>query len=275
MPKAPLLALLALSLAPAVSTAQPRTSHFEDCQAQTGRNASVVIPASAILILARSRGQLARVQPGDEIAAFTPEGQCAGFTEWDGTSNVLMVWMDDPTTPQKDGFAPGDPIVAHIWDASAGLEFVGFRVKYNPIANTSLTFSKDAIYVVTALIAVVSSLGIREAEAVADWVEAEELSISDPVAATQGLPTEVVLEPSYPNPFRTSARLRYGVPAATKVQLEVFDVRGRRVAVLTDEEQPAGWHEAVLPAAGLSVGSYLVRLRAGPAEVTQRVTLVR
>ncbi len=275
MPKPVLLALLALSLAPVVSTAHPRATHFQDCQTKTGKNASVVLPGRSDLILARSQQSWTRVRPGDEVAAFTLQGVCAGVIVWDGSSAVLTVWMDDPTTPQKDGYIPGDPLWVHVWDASSGDVFVGYWAKYNPVGNTSGTFKRDAVYVIMQLILVPPGVGSREADEIVDVVKPSEMGELEAASSGASLPDEVVLEPSYPNPFRTAARLRYGLPTAEAVRVDVFDSRGRRVAVLVDENQQPGWYEAILPADGLASGVYIVRLRVGPTETVQRVTLVR
>ncbi|MEM1042103.1 MAG: T9SS type A sorting domain-containing protein [Bacteroidota bacterium] len=274
MPKTPLLALLALSLSPAVPTAHPHTTHFNDCQTETGRNASVVFAPTSRLVLARSLQSWAWAGPGDEVAAVTQQGTCAGAIVWDGRSAVLPVWMDDPTTPQQDGYAEDDLLRFHAWDASSGDVFTGVRARYHPIADTRGTFSQDSVAVVDWLILVRSGTGRREAEEIAAAVLAD-LDAEPLLAAATTLPTEVVLEPGYPNPFRTAARLRYGLPVAADVQVAVFDSRGRRVARLADGRHPPGWYEAVLPADGLAGGVYLVRLRAGSAQAVQRVTLVR
>jgi hypothetical protein len=90
-----------------------------------------------------------------------------------------------------------------------------------------------------------------------------------------GVPTALTLAPAYPNPFSSRATLRFGLPAAAHVRLAVYDALGRRVAVLLDGEQAAGWHEAVLDGSGLAGGLYVARLEAGAAAQTQRLTLVR
>ncbi len=278
MPKTALLALIALSLAPVVSTAHPNAPYFQDCHLRTGRSASVVLPVGADLILVRSRRSWTRVAPGDEIAAFTPQGQCAGFMRWQGTSAVLSLWMDDPTTPQKDGYAPGDPLRMHVWDASSGDVFVGRRAAYHAAANTTGRFGLDQVYAPKWVVLVPAGTGARAADALAADALADraaDRAAAGPTAAATTGPAEAVLEAGYPNPFRTSARLRYGLPRAETVRLEVFDARGRRVTVLVDEARGAGWHEATLPADGLADGLYIVRLRAGAFEAVQRLTLVR
>jgi photosystem II stability/assembly factor-like uncharacterized protein len=75
-----------------------------------------------------------------------------------------------------------------------------------------------------------------------------------------------------PNPSRGAVTVRYAVPAAADVTLEVLDVLGRRVAVLAEGPTPAGEHAVLWPAQGVPAGSYLVRLRAdGRAETRQIV----
>lgn len=81
------------------------------------------------------------------------------------------------------------------------------------------------------------------------------------------------LEPAAPNPFTDRTVLRYALPAPARVALQVFDARGRAVALLVDAFQPAGSHAVPLDGARLPSGVYLVRLRVGGA--TKTATLVR
>ncbi len=69
-----------------------------------------------------------------------------------------------------------------------------------------------------------------------------------------------------PNPFRSTTRLRYTLPRAADVTLDVYDVLGRLVARQALGVQPPGEHDAVLGRHGLSTSVYLYRLRfADPA----------
>ena len=100
---------------------------------------------------------------------------------------------------------------------------------------------------------------------------------ADPFAAAraEALPEAVELQGGLPNPFRDATTVRFALPEAGPVRLEVFDVQGRRVAVLADGTRAAGPHEASFDAGGLPAGLYLVRLAAGGAVLNARVTLVR
>jgi surface protein len=96
-----------------------------------------------------------------------------------------------------------------------------------------------------------------------------------PVVEVEVTPSAVALLPVAPNPVSASARLRYELPEATAVRLQVFDLLGRRVVTLADGEKPAGRHEVSWRSAGLASGTYFVRLTAGPEAQTQKIQLVR
>jgi predicted outer membrane repeat protein len=81
---------------------------------------------------------------------------------------------------------------------------------------------------------------------------------------------------AYPNPFRSSARINLAAKEAQVVTVEVYDVLGRRVAVLFDGEVAAGQTQALrLAGQGLASGVYLVRVTGETFTATRRVTLVR
>ncbi len=66
-----------------------------------------------------------------------------------------------------------------------------------------------------------------------------------------------------PNPFHQQTTLRYLLPHAAHVTVEVYNVLGQRVALLRDEEQGEGTYNVTFEAQGLSSGVYLYRIRAG------------
>lgn len=78
-----------------------------------------------------------------------------------------------------------------------------------------------------------------------------------------------------PNPFNASVRIRFHLPERGRVTLKAFDVRGRQIAVLIDEERPAGENGTVWDASSLSSGPVLIRLKAGQRAETGKCLLVR
>jgi hypothetical protein len=89
------------------------------------------------------------------------------------------------------------------------------------------------------------------------------------------IPEQVTLEPNYPNPFRTQTTIRYGLPEETHVQVVVYDVLGRRVATLVDEQRRAGYHRITWTPDSFPTGTYLYRLRDGTTTRAETMTIVR
>jgi hypothetical protein len=75
-----------------------------------------------------------------------------------------------------------------------------------------------------------------------------------------------------PNPFVSSTAIRYQIATAARVRLTVYDLSGRQVAQLVNDEQGPGAHEARLDGVGLASGVYRCRLDVG-GSVTERIVV--
>lgn len=71
----------------------------------------------------------------------------------------------------------------------------------------------------------------------------------------------------HPNPFRSSTTLEYGVRQPGRVTIEVFDVRGRKLATLVDRVHAPGRYGVEWDASGYEAGTYTYRLAAAGGEV--------
>jgi hypothetical protein len=80
--------------------------------------------------------------------------------------------------------------------------------------------------------------------------------------ANTGLPGAFGLAQNYPNPFNPSTTIRFDIPAgaAGRAVLRVYDVLGRELATLLDEEAKPGAHDVTWDAAGVASGVYFYRL---------------
>jgi|GEM_PF-5039375 len=94
----------------------------------------------------------------------------------------------------------------------------------------------------------------------------------DLLAAT---PDEIELTQNYPNPFSNRTTIDFGLPEAGPVRLDVYDMLGRRVAVLTDAPYEAGRHSIPFDARGLAGGVYLYRLTTAKKTLTRTMIRVR
>jgi hypothetical protein len=95
------------------------------------------------------------------------------------------------------------------------------------------------------------------------------------------LPAVYGLAANYPNPFNPQTTLRYELPEAAAVRLEVFNAAGQRVRILVDGDRAAGRHAAAWDATDeggrkLAAGVYFYRLQAGSEFVrTRKMILVK
>lgn len=94
-------------------------------------------------------------------------------------------------------------------------------------------------------------------------------------SAEDALPESLEVRPARPNPARSHATVRLGVPEAGPVEVAVYDAVGRRVAVLAAGERAAGWHDLGVEAGGLAPGLYVVRAVAGGSVATRTLTVAR
>jgi len=88
------------------------------------------------------------------------------------------------------------------------------------------------------------------------------------------------LHQNYPNPFNPVTTISYSIPTVQtgyipSVQLKVFDVLGREVATLVNEEKPAGRYKVSFNANKLPSGIYFYRITAGSFHQTKKMLLLK
>jgi alpha-D-xyloside xylohydrolase len=90
-----------------------------------------------------------------------------------------------------------------------------------------------------------------------------------------GVPARFTLEQNFPNPFNPSTLINYQLPVSTHVALKVYDVLGREVRTLVNEEKRAGSYRVKFDASGLPSGVYFYRLQAGSYSETKKLLVLK
>ncbi|MEX0723862.1 MAG: alpha-amylase family glycosyl hydrolase [Gracilimonas sp.] len=90
-----------------------------------------------------------------------------------------------------------------------------------------------------------------------------------------GVPSSYKLGQNYPNPFNPTTNISYEIAEAGKVELEVFDMLGRKVAEVVNQRQASGSYTVNFDASRLSSGLYIYRLRANGKVMTKKMTLIK
>ena len=90
-----------------------------------------------------------------------------------------------------------------------------------------------------------------------------------------GIPREYFLEQNYPNPFNQSTMFNFQCPMAGMVELNVFDMLGREVAVIVNEYLQAGTYEVRFDVGNLPSGIYFYQLKADYFSDTKKLILIK
>ncbi len=106
-------------------------------------------------------------------------------------------------------------------------------------------------------------------------VEAIDLfSVSD-ISTTENLPTNFNLDQNYPNPFNPTTAISYSIPENSFITLKVYDILGKEVATLVNEEKIAGNYQVNFDGSQLASGAYLCRLTANNFIQTKKMVLMK
>lgn len=94
--------------------------------------------------------------------------------------------------------------------------------------------------------------------------------------AITDLPSVLELHQNYPNPFNPSSVIEFGLPQNAMVSLQVFDVLGRKVVELINQQaMEAGFHSVRFDGSSLASGMYIYRLVIGEKVLTKKMTLIK
>ena len=183
------------------------------------------------------------VSGGDNISAFSTMGRLVGSGVVDDQGRCgLAVWGDDLSTKEVDGMLPGEEFTLRLVNSGNDIELdlTSIVVK----SGSGLVYEKDGLSVLE-------------------------------IAFETHTPDKYFLSEAYPNPFNAVVQLNFGLPEATNVMINVFDLQGRLVDVISDVEYKAGLHSISWNAVNVVSGSYLIRMESGNFKTSQLVTLLK
>lgn len=101
------------------------------------------------------------------------------------------------------------------------------------------------------------------------------VSVTVTVTNEPSIPKVVSLPQNYPNPFNSSTVIRYSLPEAGRVNLEVYNLLGQKVATLVDDDQQAGYYFHTWNMTDLPSGIYFCRLKTGDSEKRRKMLIIR
>ncbi len=160
----------------------------------------------------------------------------------------IGLWRGDPVNRLDTLFLDTPNDSSEIWTIT-GPAATGCYLVMVAAANPSLMDTSDAAFVIQA---------------------------GNAAPGTQSnLPTEYSLDPPYPNPFNSQATIEFALPKNGHVELTVFDILGRTVTKLVDEQRVAGYHHVQWDASRVGSGIYFVRMTSEEFVATRKLHLIK
>ncbi len=193
-------------------------------------------------------------------------------------------FSDKPTT----FFYPGDPVTGAFW-SEMNMDGVGTRgpITYDTVISTG-PFSMQPGDEHEIAFAIAWARGIDHFDSIRQLKQGvanlhryadaflspdTRLILAQDVPPPQ--PGPLGFAQNYPNPFSISTTIRYSLPQAMRIRLRVFDVLGRAVATLVDEQQEGGIYEVPFEAGDLPGGVYFYRIEMDHLRFTKPMMLAR
>ncbi len=92
---------------------------------------------------------------------------------------------------------------------------------------------------------------------------------------SSNVPDKFNLKQNYPNPFNPETKIQFAVPVSGNVKITVFDITGKNIATLVNQNVNAGSYEINFNASHLSSGAYFYRLETSSFTETKKMLLVK
>ena len=83
------------------------------------------------------------------------------------------------------------------------------------------------------------------------------------------------LSQNYPNPFNPTTTIKYSIPKEENVTIKIFDILGRKIKTLINDEKPAGNYKVEFDGSNLSSGVYFYQIKAGDNIETRKMLLLK
>ena len=180
------------------------------------------------------------------------------FRSVDGFWERTQFAFGEPRPFKKDTLSDSDVV---IFSDPTGTEF-SWRVMFLGDSSSNIPVEGDTLYLYT-----------KKGLSVYDTIRVYGLTVD--VNDNPEIPVEYSLSQNYPNPFNPSTKITYSVASLSNVILKVYDILGREVVTLVNEEKPAGRYEVNFNASSLASGVYFYQIKAGSFIQTKKFMLLK
>lgn len=95
------------------------------------------------------------------------------------------------------------------------------------------------------------------------------------ITKSEDFPNEYYMSQNYPNPFNPNTTISFSIPHTNYVTLNIYDILGKEVATLVNEEKSAGNYEAEFDGSQLASGTYIYTITAGNFRAARKLMILK
>ena len=203
------------------------------------------------------------LEPGARLEAYTPSGVLAGrgIVGDDGRCGMAL-WGNDTII---SGW------VNHSCQQNYGERRHSCRRPYEILFNNG-----DQ-----PVIKILGGAGVPARQVKLEWLDGEDAGWTAEgwgvarLVANEIVPVEFGIVSVFPNPFNSRTLIEYSLPEPAHTNLAVYDLTGRQVSLIKNDNQRAGVHTVVFNGSNLASGVYMVCLEVGGSKSQWKVALVK
>ena len=89
------------------------------------------------------------------------------------------------------------------------------------------------------------------------------------------IPSAFSLSQNYPNPFNPTTNIRFGVQSSGFINIKIFDILGREISTLVNEQLKPGTYEVDWDGSGFTSGVYFYTMRTGSYTETKKMLMIK
>ncbi len=188
-----------------------------------------------------------------------------GVTVSRGLSNGILFYKDGVSSPVGDPtMRPGS--LNNTGILTIGRQSFANKFSFNGILDEIELFNR--VLTPSEMVALYSAGSAGKCKSTTT-------SVIDDEKTGNNLPKLFHLEQNYPNPFNPASKIRYQIPERSFVSIRVYDLLGKEIGLLTNEEKNPGIYEVIFDAKNLASGIYFYTIRAGNIIQSKKMILLR
>lgn len=192
---------------------------------------------------------------------------------WQNEPRTVYIDCDLPSVIIPQGWNP-NPINSGVVPALYGIynsKWPGFSIfEYTSGIGSILTQGELEEHTIENIFAMESHPNFAY-----DWMPEEKTVVGVKKSEEDILPDKFAIAQNYPNPFNPTTTIKYDVPSKSIVNISIYDILGRLVKVLVNEQVEPGHHQIVFNASNIASGVYFYNMRTDNFTVTKKMLLLK